>query len=233
MPIVDGDEILGELFLAISRRPGGFSAEDEELLRLLAAHAAIALVNARLYERGRELSIVEERHRIARELHDAVTQKLFSLRLTADAAATLLDTDTDRARAELATVRRLAAEATVELRAIDLDYFKPVTTRYNVAVSKGVLSAAGLVEYAPTIKVVELERATGRLLVGTARRQADGAAPLLGSSEAIRRVRERIERVAATDFTILIEGESGPEPHPSLLRFRVELVPRAAPHHRS
>jgi signal transduction histidine kinase len=118
MPIVDGAEILGELFLANSCRPGGFTAEDEELLRLLAAHAAIALVNARLYERGRELSIVEERNRIARELHDAVTQKLFSLRLTASAAATLLDTDPNRARAELDTVRRLAAEATDELRAI-------------------------------------------------------------------------------------------------------------------
>ena len=61
--------------------------------------------------------------------------------------------------------------------------------------------------------ILELERATGRLMNG-ARRQADGAAPLIGSSEAIRRVRERIERVAATDFTILIEGESGPQPHP-------------------
>jgi signal transduction histidine kinase len=118
MPIVDGEEILGELFLANSCRPGGFTAEDEELLRLLAAHAAIALVNARLYERGRELSIVEERNRIARELHDAVTQKLFSLRLTAEAAATLLDQDPSRAREELAAVRRLAAEATDELRAI-------------------------------------------------------------------------------------------------------------------
>ena len=50
-----------------------------------------------------------------------------------------------------------------------------------------------------------------------ARRPADGAAPLIGSSEAIRRVRELIERVAATDFTILIEGASGPEPHPSFI----------------
>ena len=61
--------------------------------------------------------------------------------------------------------------------------------------------------------ILELERATGRLSVGAARRQGDGAAPLIGSSEAIRRVREQIERVAATDFTSLIEGESGPEPH--------------------
>jgi GAF domain-containing protein len=49
MPIADGDEIIGELFLANSCHPGGFTAADEELMRLLAAHAAIALVNARLY----------------------------------------------------------------------------------------------------------------------------------------------------------------------------------------
>jgi signal transduction histidine kinase len=118
MPIVDGDEILGELFLANRNTPGGFTAGDEELLRLLAAHAAIALVNARLNERSRELSIMEERHRIARELHDSVTQKLFSLRLTADATAALLEKDPRGAAAQLDTVRQLAAEATEELRAI-------------------------------------------------------------------------------------------------------------------
>jgi signal transduction histidine kinase len=125
MPIVDGDEILGELFLANKRTPGGFTAADEELLRLLAAHAAIALVNARLYERSRELSIVAERNRIARELHDAVTQKLFSLRLTADAAAALIERDAAGAGAQLDSVRRLAAEATDELRSI-VDGLRPI-----------------------------------------------------------------------------------------------------------
>lgn len=112
MPITDGEEILGELFLANSAA-GGFTEDDEELLRVLAAHAAIALVNARLYERSRELSIMEERHRIARELHDSVTQKLFSLRLTVEA----VDPGADTA-GHLATVRQLAAEVTEELRAI-------------------------------------------------------------------------------------------------------------------
>ncbi|BFV56659.1 hypothetical protein KCMC57_up17630 [Kitasatospora sp. CMC57] len=125
MPIVDGTEILGALFLAnkhsLANKAGGFTAHDEELLRILAAHAAIALGNARLYERSRELTLAGERARIAHDLHDAVSQKLFSLRLTAKAAATLVDRDPARARAELAEVARLAAEAADELRAVVIE----------------------------------------------------------------------------------------------------------------
>ena len=61
--------------------------------------------------------------------------------------------------------------------------------------------------------LLELERANGRWPVSSTRGRADGAAPLIGSSLPIRAVRERIERVASTDFTILIEGGFGPEPH--------------------
>ncbi|MDH6578511.1 GAF domain-containing sensor histidine kinase [Kitasatospora sp. MAP5-34] len=116
MPIIDGTEILGAVFLA--NKEGGFTAHDEELLRILAAHAALALGNARLYERSRELTLAGERARIAHDLHDAVSQKLFSLRLTAKAAAKLVDRDPARARAELAEVARLAAEAADELRTV-------------------------------------------------------------------------------------------------------------------
>ncbi|MFK0169786.1 GAF domain-containing sensor histidine kinase [Streptomyces sp. NPDC090306] len=130
LPIRDGDEIIGALFLANKLRPGGttpgdraprdhcgFTEEDEDLLGLLAQHAAIALTNARLYERSRELTIAEERSRLAHELHDAVSQKLFSLRLTAQAAAALVDRDPARAKGELQQVAALAAEAVDELRA--------------------------------------------------------------------------------------------------------------------
>ncbi|MFI9240988.1 GAF domain-containing sensor histidine kinase [Streptomyces sp. NPDC053086] len=129
LPIRDGDEVIGALFLANKLRPGqgpscpkpegncGFTEEDEELLAILAQHAAIALTNARLYERSRELTIAEERSRLAHELHDAVSQKLFSLRLTAQAAAALVDRDPARAKGELHQVASLAAEAVDELRA--------------------------------------------------------------------------------------------------------------------
>ncbi|MFV0136799.1 GAF domain-containing sensor histidine kinase [Streptomyces sp. HMX87] len=129
LPIRDGDEVIGALFLANKLRPAGeqacpepeggcgFTEDDEELLGILAQHAAIALTNARLYERSRELTIAEERSRLAHELHDAVSQKLFSLRLTAQAAARLVDRDPSRAKGELQQVAALAAEAADELRA--------------------------------------------------------------------------------------------------------------------
>ncbi|MEU1667717.1 GAF domain-containing sensor histidine kinase [Streptomyces sparsogenes] len=121
LPIADGDEVLGAVFLANKRCPKpsggcGFTAEDEELLGILAQHAAIALTNARLYERSRELTIAGERARLAHELHDAVSQKLFSLRLTAQAAAALVDRDPARAKGELQQIAALAAEAADELR---------------------------------------------------------------------------------------------------------------------
>ena len=66
------------------------------------------------------------------------------------------------------------------------------------------------------VLLLEMERMHGRPSLAV-RSKADGAAPLIGSSAAIRAVRERIERVAATDFTVLIEGASGTQPHPSFV----------------
>ena len=118
VPIPDGEDVLGIIFLANKRRPGGFTGDDEELLTLFAAHAAIAIANARLHEHNRELTVVAERNRMARELHDAVAQKLFSLRLTARTASALAERDPARTVKELDQVERLAAEALNELRAV-------------------------------------------------------------------------------------------------------------------
>jgi signal transduction histidine kinase len=118
VPIVARGEVIGALYLTEKTDADEFSVDDQKLIELLAAHAAIAIENARLYERSRELSIVEERNRLARELHDAVTQQLFGVALAAESAATLLARDPDAAAAELRRVSELARDAMAELRAV-------------------------------------------------------------------------------------------------------------------
>jgi signal transduction histidine kinase len=118
VPIKDGDEVLGFIFAANKTTGRGFTAADEELLTLFAAHAAIAMTNARLYERARQLSVLEERARLARDLHDAVSQKLFSIRVKARAASVLVTREPERAVAELESIAALGGDAHAELRAV-------------------------------------------------------------------------------------------------------------------
>jgi len=141
VPVRDGDRVLGIIFAANKTSAAaagrGFTERDLQILSLFAAHAAIALTNARLYERSQELSVMQERSRLARDLHDAVTQKLFSIRAHARAAAVLAGrdpVDPDRIRAEIEVVGTLGAEAHAELRAV-IDGLAPPD-----------LAAAGLAE---------------------------------------------------------------------------------------
>jgi signal transduction histidine kinase len=118
VPIVAPEGVIGAFYLTEKVGAADFSDKDEELIGLLAAHAAIAIANAHLYERSRELSIEAERNRLALELHDAVSQKLFGLVLSAEAAGTLLERDPPAARAQVAKLQALAQEALDELRSL-------------------------------------------------------------------------------------------------------------------
>jgi signal transduction histidine kinase len=117
VPIVAADGVIGAFYLTHKEDADAFGDEDEALICLLAAHAAIAITNARLYERTSELSILAERNRLARDLHDAVVQKLFSLTLTAEASGTVADRGDDP-REHLQRVQELAGEALEELRVL-------------------------------------------------------------------------------------------------------------------
>ena len=120
VPIIARDTVIGAFYLTEKEGAACFDDDDRELIELLAAHAAIAITNARLYERSRELSVLSERNRLALELHDVVSQKLFSLNLAAESAATLLERSPDQARAQISRVRDLARESLAELRSLIL-----------------------------------------------------------------------------------------------------------------
>jgi signal transduction histidine kinase len=127
--------IIGAFYLTEKADAEAFDEEDQALIELLAAHASIAITNARLYEESRELSILSERNRLALELHDVVSQKLFSVMLTAEAAATQMDRDLVAARAQLERLRELAGEALEELRSLILGLRPPELERDGLAVT--------------------------------------------------------------------------------------------------
>ncbi|HWF75237.1 MAG TPA: GAF domain-containing sensor histidine kinase [Solirubrobacteraceae bacterium] len=133
VPIVAGEEVIGAFYLTEKEGPASFGDADQEVIELLAAHAAIAITNARLYERSRELSMLSERNRLALELHDVVSQKLFSLVLSAEAAGTLLDRDVAAARHQIDRLQQLARQALDELRLLILELRPPDLERDGLA----------------------------------------------------------------------------------------------------
>ena len=86
VPITHRGSVLGNLFLTGSRS-GRFTAADRRAVETLARIAGVAIANADLYSSAHELAVAEERTRVARELHDAASQRLFSLVYEARAAA--------------------------------------------------------------------------------------------------------------------------------------------------
>jgi PAS domain S-box-containing protein len=95
-----------------------FTTQHAKLAMAIANQAAVAIENARLYERAQKLGILEERQRIARELHDSISQALFGIKLGAQTAIEVLDKDPARLAESLEYVRGLADAGLIEMRAL-------------------------------------------------------------------------------------------------------------------
>jgi PAS domain S-box-containing protein len=116
-PLVTRDRLIGAFFVS-SVEEDHYGPHDMDLAMATANQIAVAIENARLHEQARSLAAIEERQRLARELHDSVSQALYGIGLGARTARTLLDQDPGRAVEPLDYVLSLAEAALAEMRAL-------------------------------------------------------------------------------------------------------------------
>jgi signal transduction histidine kinase len=101
VPIRIRDQVFGNLYLTDKRSGEVFTDIDEELVVGLAAAAGVAIENARLHSRLHEMALVEDRERIARDLHDTVIQRLFATGLSLQGTTRLVQSDPQTAVARI------------------------------------------------------------------------------------------------------------------------------------
>jgi signal transduction histidine kinase len=136
--------------LDVANKPKGFTLDDVQILSLFADGAAIAIESARLQQQAEQLAVVEERQRLARELHDSVTQALYSVTLYAEATRLALSARReDVATENLHELHRLAHEAMIDMRMLIFELHPPVLEEEGLIVAlqarlAAVESRAGL-----------------------------------------------------------------------------------------
>jgi PAS domain S-box-containing protein len=125
VPLAVKDRIIGGFGIAHAER-NYFTVHHADLAMTIANQAAVTLVNAELYEHAQALAALQERQRLAQNLHDAVNQSLFSAGLIAEVLPRLWEREPEEARHSLEDLRRLTRGAMAEMRAL-LAELRPTT----------------------------------------------------------------------------------------------------------
>jgi signal transduction histidine kinase len=117
VPLAVKGRVIGGIGVAHTER-NYFTNHDGDLALIVANQAAITMINAELYQNAQALAVLEERQRLARNLHDAINQSLFAAGLIAEVLPRLWDRDQALARQSLEDLRRLTRGAQAEMRAL-------------------------------------------------------------------------------------------------------------------
>jgi PAS domain S-box-containing protein len=120
VPVVVEEQLYGAISLYYNQ-PRQFSGEEVELSETFAHQAALAIANARLRDQVEEVAVAAERSRLARDLHDAVTQTLFSASLIADVLPKIWEVNPEEGWQRLEELRELTRGALAEMRTLLLE----------------------------------------------------------------------------------------------------------------
>lgn len=136
VPMLLGDQVTGILSVQNLDEENAFGESDIRLLETFASSMSIALENARLYEQARRLAVLDERQRLARELHDSVTQSLYGISLYAQAATGNLQADQiEQAKQYLDDIQNTAQESLADMRLLIYELRPPILEK------EGLISA--------------------------------------------------------------------------------------------
>lgn len=128
VPLKFGATTLGVLTIDHTS-PHTFTDEDVRILQAFATQAAIAIDNARRYQQAHDSAAAEERKRLARELHDSVSQALFAATRTAEVLPHLWELDPEEGREALNDLQRLTRGALAEMRTLLVELRPTTLTR--------------------------------------------------------------------------------------------------------
>ncbi len=124
VPLKEGGRNLG--LLLVSNKPGGFDHADKRIMEMFAAQAVLAMRNSRMFEQSEKLVVQDERQRLARELHDSVTQALYAITFCSDAAVRSLESGKESSAVEqLKALQGMAQQAMRDMRSLIFDLHPP------------------------------------------------------------------------------------------------------------
>jgi signal transduction histidine kinase len=141
VPLMLRDQVIGMLVLT-SKEANAFTPRHATLALAIANQAAIAIENARLYAQAQELAAVEERQKLARELHDSVSQALYGIALGLHTARLQLDRDPGELPESLDYLLSLAEAALAEMRALIFELRPESLEREGLAAALAKQAAA-------------------------------------------------------------------------------------------
>jgi signal transduction histidine kinase len=191
VPIKIGDSVFGNLYL--TEKPAGFTVDDEALVEALAVIAGSAIATARLQRRLRRVAVVEDRERIARDLHDAIIQDLFAVGLSLQALGQSIQDDVARGGLDEAVGR--LDDSIAALRRYIFDLRPPVWTRRNLRLELSDMVGQLAGPYGADVEV----------------RVSSGAADLAGTTvdDALQMIREALSNAlrhsGASTISVTIE----------------------------
>jgi PAS domain S-box-containing protein len=132
VPLRVQERVIGIITLDRAK-PGGYRAEEVRLATAFADQVALALENARLYQEAEQLAVMKERSRLARDLHDSVTQALYSMTLLAEAAQRLAGAgNLEQVRSYLTRLGEAALQSLKEMRLLVYELRPPILEKVGL-----------------------------------------------------------------------------------------------------